>query len=100
MTRRIREQCLSPNFLFLLLVQTPYQWNHAAGFVKPRVPIDNPMTVEKGELGRRLFYDARMSANGSQSCATCHIQSLAFTDGKPHSEGSTGETHPRGSMSL
>ena len=55
---------------------------------------------EPVELGRHLFYDTRMSANGTQSCATCHIQSLAFTDGKPRGTGSTGETHPRGSMSL
>jgi cytochrome c peroxidase len=80
--------------------QTPYNWDLPAGFPKPRVPIDNPMTVEKVELGRRLFYDARMSANGTQSCASCHIQKLAFTDGKPRAEGSTGEAHPRGSMSL
>jgi cytochrome c peroxidase len=58
------------------------------------------MTAEKVELGRYLFYDQRMSSNGTQSCASCHIQSLAFTDGKPRGEGSTGERHPRGSMSL
>jgi cytochrome c peroxidase len=58
------------------------------------------MTPAKVELGRYLFYDPRMSRNGTQSCASCHIQSLAFTDGKPRGEGSTGELHPRGSMSL
>jgi cytochrome c peroxidase len=58
------------------------------------------MTAEKVELGRFLFYDTRMSSNGTQSCASCHIQNLAFTDGKPRGEGSTGERHPRGSMSL
>jgi cytochrome c peroxidase len=83
-----------------LLAQTPYNWDLPAGFPKPRVPIDNPMTAAKVELGRHLFYDKRMSANGKQSCASCHIQSLAFTDGKPRAEGSTGELHSRGSMSL
>ncbi len=58
------------------------------------------MTAAKVELGRHLFYDTRMSSNGKQSCATCHIQNLAFTDGKPQGEGSTGQRHPRGSMSL
>jgi cytochrome c peroxidase len=58
------------------------------------------MTEAKVELGRYLFYDKRMSVNGTQSCASCHIQSLAFTDGKPRGEGSTGERHQRGSMSL
>lgn len=93
------------NLLGILLIasaaaQTPYNWDLPAGFPKPRVPIDNPMTVEKVELGRRLFYDTRMSANGMQSCASCHMQNLAFTDGKARAEGSTGEAHPRGSMSL
>lgn len=80
--------------------QTPYRWDLPAGFPKPRVPIDNPMTAAKVELGRYLFYDRRMSRNGTQSCASCHVQSLAFTDGKPRGSGSTGELHPRGSMSL
>lgn len=90
-------------FFFLLAVasaQTPYTWELPSGFPKPRVPADNPMTAAKVELGRHLFYDPRMSANGTQSCATCHVQSLAFTDGKPRGEGSTGEHHTRGSMSL
>jgi len=77
-----------------------YKWDLPNGFPVPRVPADNPMTAAKVELGRYLFYDARMSGNGTQSCATCHIQRLAFTDGKPRGEGSTGEKHPRGSMSL
>jgi cytochrome c peroxidase len=58
------------------------------------------MTEAKVELGRYLFYDTRMSANGTQSCASCHIQNLAFTDAKPRGAGSTGELHQRGSMSL
>lgn len=66
----------------------------------PRVPEDNPMTVEKVELGRWLFYDTRLSGNQTQSCASCHVQELAFTDGLPVSPGSTGELTPRGSMSL
>ncbi|WP_169238918.1 methanobactin export MATE transporter MbnM [Candidatus Roseilinea sp. NK_OTU-006] len=66
----------------------------------PRVPEWNPMTPEKFELGRYLFYDARLSGNGRQSCATCHQQRLAFTDGRPQSIGSTGEIHPRNAQSL
>jgi cytochrome c peroxidase len=75
-------------------------WNLPKGFPKPRVPADNPMTEDKVELGRRLFYDTRMSVNGKSSCATCHKQELAFTDGRPVSAGATGELHPRGAMSL
>ena len=66
----------------------------------PAVPADNPMSVAKVELGRHLFYDLRLSGNGQQSCATCHQQEKAFTDGLTTSAGSTGEDHPRNSMSL
>ncbi len=78
----------------------PYVWNLPKGFPKPRVPAANPITPDKVQLGRYLFYDARISANGTESCATCHRQELAFTDGKARSVGATGQLHPRGSMSL
>ncbi len=70
------------------------------GFPAPKIPADNPLTVEKVELGRHLFYDSRLSENGTQSCASCHQQAHAFTDGKARAVGSTGQQHPRGSMSL
>ena len=66
----------------------------------PRVPEDNPMTPAKVELGRFLFYDKRLSANETQSCGSCHLQELAFTDGLARAEGSTGQLHPRSSMSI
>src|SRR5215469_7382163 len=77
-----------------------YAWNLAKGFPTPWVPADNPMTAAKVELGRHLFYDARMSVNGKESCATCHKQELAFTDGRAVSQGATGQRHSRGAMSL
>ncbi len=77
-----------------------YKWDLPEGFAPPPVPADNPMTAEKVELGRYLFYDKRMSGNGRQACASCHMQKFAFTDGRPHAVGSTGQAHPRGSMSL
>jgi cytochrome c peroxidase len=86
--------------LFWVFIDRDYQWPLAEHMPRPEVPADNPMTVDKVMLGRRLFYDTRMSINGTTSCATCHIQALAFTDGKPRAIGATGEVHPRGSMSL
>jgi cytochrome c peroxidase len=77
-----------------------YEWRLPADVPLPIVPADNPMTADKIELGRWLFYDTRLSGNKTMSCGTCHIQALAFTDGKPHAIGSTGEVHPRSSMSL
>jgi len=64
------------------------------------VPSDNPVTADKVALGRRLFYDVRLSGNGTQACASCHQQKLAFTDGLARAVGSTGEVHPRSAMSL
>jgi cytochrome c peroxidase len=64
------------------------------------VPSDNPLTEEAVELGRRLFYDPRLSSNGTTSCATCHMQHLAFTDGRTTSVGVSGKPLEFNSMSL
>lgn len=47
------------------------------------VPIENPMSEAKVELGRTLFFDRRLSGDGTMSCASCHMPELAFTDGLP-----------------
>lgn len=78
----------------------PYQWDLPPGFPYPNVPPDNPMTEQKLELGRYLFYDRRLSLNQKQSCATCHQQERAFADARGRALGSTGQLHPRGPMSL
>ncbi len=77
-----------------------YNWNIPAGIPKPIVPADNPISQEKVELGRHLFYEKRLSVTGEFSCASCHIQAKAFTDGKTLGVGATGEKHPRNAMSL
>ena len=85
---------------FLYFQESAYEWSLPPDLPPPAVPDDNPMTAAKIELGRWLFYDTRLSGNKTMSCASCHIQALAFTDGKRRSIGSTGEIHPRSSMSL
>lgn len=70
------------------------------GFPAPRIPAENAFSVEKAELGRFLFYDKRLSANEAQSCASCHHQERAFTDGLTTAVGSTGQRHPRNSQTL
>ena len=75
-------------------------WNLPNHFPLPRVPADNPMSQAKVTLGRYLFYDKRLSGNGTQSCGSCHLQKLAFTDGRAHGLGSTGQLHPRSPMAL
>ncbi len=54
------------------------------------VPQDNAMTPERVELGRALYFDPRLSRDGTVSCATCHDASRAFTDQRPVSEGIGG----------
>lgn len=58
------------------------------------------MSTAKVELGRVLFYDARLSGNGKMSCASCHDQAKAFTDGRGTSLGSLGESTPRSAQHL
>ncbi|WP_141618910.1 MbnH family di-heme enzyme [Myxococcus sp. AB036A] len=77
-----------------------YVWKLPTGFPTPRVPADNPMTEEKVQLGRRLFFDVRLSRNETQSCASCHDPARAFTEPLVTSQGSTGETHRRNSQGL
>ena len=77
-----------------------YRWQLPANYPNPVVPADNPMSPQKVELGRWLFYDRRLSRTGDFSCSSCHQQALSFTDGLPVSVGATGERHPRGAMSL
>ena len=69
-------------------------------FGRFQVPTNNPLTVEAVELGRRLFYDPRLSANGKVSCSTCHNQRLAFTDGRTTGVGVSGKPLEFNSMSL
>lgn len=82
------------------LQSAAWQWQLPTNFPVPFVPADNPMTTAKVELGRHLFYDVRLSGNGTQACGTCHLQEKAFTDGLAVAKGSTGEFHPRNSQHL
>lgn len=69
-------------------------------FALPAIPSYNPISAEKIELGRRLFYDARLSANQTQSCSSCHLQRLGFSDGLRTPTGSTGQQLHRNSPGL
>jgi cytochrome c peroxidase len=55
------------------------------------IPADNPLTNEKIELGRMLFFDKRLSQDNTIACANCHLAKFAFTDGKPVSTGIRGQ---------
>jgi cytochrome c peroxidase len=80
--------------------ESRFDWRLPAGFPLPLTEPDNLQTPAKFALGRRLFYDRRLSANGTQACADCHQQSRAFSDGRPTAVGSTGQHHTRNAMTL
>ena len=77
-----------------------YRWQLPSYVPLPVVPADNPMSEAKVQLGRFLFYDKRLSANGTISCSTCHQQAHAFSDPRVVPVGVTGEQHPRHAMRL
>lgn len=66
----------------------------------PPAPKDNPTTKEKVALGRLLFFDPRMSADGATSCNTCHPAHTGYTARTSISMGGTGTSHWRNANSL
>ncbi|MGZ8520489.1 MAG: MbnH family di-heme enzyme [Candidatus Binatia bacterium] len=81
-------------------VDNAFHWELPAWVPQPRQPADNPATPAKVELDRPLFYEKRLSANQTMSCATCHEQERAFTDGKKTATGITAQVSKRNSMAL
>lgn len=79
---------------------TPLELSLPAGFPPPVLPEGNPLTVEGVELGRHLFYEPALSADQSMACASCHVQELAFTDGRSVSVGVRGDLGIRNSQTL
>ncbi len=78
---------------------TPYQL--AIGrFETPPIASDNKLTVQGVQLGRMLFYERKLSATQTQSCASCHRQEHAFTDTAQFSEGVRGLFGHRNAMAI
>jgi cytochrome c peroxidase len=64
------------------------------------IPPDNPQAPEKISLGQRLFFDRRLSADGTVSCSTCHDPARAFTERKPTSVGIKGRVGQRNAPTV
>ena len=64
------------------------------------IPADNPLTAEKAALGRQLFFDERLSVDGSRSCYSCHVCEHGLTDGLPKAIGPGNKQLPRSSPTL
>src|SRR6266487_4423455 len=67
---------------------------------REKIPPDNPQTAEKISLGQRLFFDRRLSVDGTVSCSTCHDPKFAFTDRKPTSVGIQGRVGQRNAPTI
>ena len=71
-----------------------------ATLAPPPIPADNPMTPEKIELGKKLFWDGRLSGNGTMGCVACHQPDLGWGTAGPISFGYPGTQHWRNSQTI
>src|SRR6266481_3963718 len=71
-----------------------------AAATRAAIPPDNPQTPEKIALGQRLFFDGRLSADGTVACSTCHDPARAFTDGRSASIGIKGRVGQRNAPTI
>ena len=78
----------------------PYEWHLPPGFPVPAVPADNPMSTAKVALGRRLFFETRLSVTGRYSCASCHDPARSFSDGRAVALGARGDPLPHNALTL
>ncbi len=92
--KRILSSCI------LLLISGNLVAKPIAGLPPLQIPSDNPQTAEKIILGQKLFYDPRLSADGTISCASCHQIDKAFTDGRPQARGFKGQVGKRNAPTL
>ncbi len=79
---------------------TPYRMTFSGKFPIPQLPRDNPLLVERVDLGRRLFHEPLLSRTGAQSCATCHDEKHALADPRRFSVGVDGQVGRRNAMPL
>lgn len=79
---------------------TPYKLDVPGHFPQMAIPQDNPMTVEGVALGRKLFYETKLSRDNSISCASCHKQENGFSDPNKFSIGVDDQVGTRQSMAL
>jgi cytochrome c peroxidase len=83
------------------LAQThPYEWDLPPNLPPPQVPANNPMTAEKVNLGRALFFEPALSTNRAMSCGTCHMAEHAFSEPRATSSGATGVPLKRNALAL
>lgn len=81
-------------------IGTPVAIEAPLGLPPVPFPPNNPPTVETIALGRKLFYERKLSSGSALSCASCHSPTIGFSDGRKHSTGAGGKAGTRNSPSL
>jgi cytochrome c peroxidase len=89
-----------PQPIDLPTAPTPYPFKLGSRLPIPSLPLDNPLIVERIELGRQLFHDPQLSIDNTIACASCHQQGHALSDPAPNSAGVNGQFSRRHSMPL
>src|SRR4051812_36742140 len=82
------------------LNSSSYPFPVPLGLEAPPVPGDNPVTAEKAELGKTLFFDKRLSRDATVSCASCHDPNKGWTDQAAASTGIRGQTGTRSAPTV
>lgn len=108
MTSRLRNKLLSAiafttfaALAFTHFAEAQSEVNEPLGVLPPMpVPEDNPMTEANIALGKHLFFDARLSGDGSIGCVDCHDPKLGWGDGADLSRGYPGTMHWRNSQTV
>ncbi|RMF45151.1 MAG: cytochrome-c peroxidase [Planctomycetota bacterium] len=70
------------------------------GLKPPKIPADNPLTAEKVALGRQLYFDPRLSADNTISCASCHDPKLGWSNGEATAAGVGGQRGNRSGPTI
>ncbi len=86
--------------LSITQAQEVYQIKGPFGLPDFETPKDNPQTPEKVALGKKLYFDPRLSSDDTVSCATCHNPDKGFGDGEPVSTGIRGQKGTRNAPSV
>lgn len=75
-------------------------WPEITSYEAMKIPGDNPMTAEKVALGKQLYYDARLSGDGSKACYSCHVKEKGLTDGLANAQAPYGQVVPRSAPTM
>jgi cytochrome c peroxidase len=76
------------------------QFGLPASLTASVMPPASPLTPAKVALGEKLFFESRLSGDGTVACATCHDPARAFTDGRPTSVGIHGRVGQRNAPTV